>query len=47
MKNMNGTRKNGMKNAVSRAIAFGAAAALLLMSGCKTEEDYKKVIKLN
>jgi len=42
MKNMNGTRENGMKIAVSRAIAFGAAAALLLMSGCKTEEDYKK-----
>ena len=42
MKNMNGTLENGMKIAVSRAIAFGAAAALLLMSGCKTEEDYKK-----
>jgi len=42
MKNMNGTRENGMKIAVSRAIAFGAAAALLLVSGCKTEEDYKK-----
>lgn len=42
MKNMNGIRENGMKIAVSRAIAFGAAAALLLMSGCKTEEDYKK-----
>jgi len=42
MKNMNVTRENGMKNAVSRVISFGAAAALLLMSGCKTEEDYKK-----
>ena len=42
MKNMNETRENGMKNAVSRVIVFGAAAALLLMSGCKTEEDYKK-----
>ena len=42
MKNMNETRENGMKNAVSRVIVFGAAAVLLLMSGCKTEEDYKK-----
>ena len=42
MKNMNRTRENGMKSAASRVIAFGTAAALLVMCGCKTEEDYKK-----
>ena len=42
MTNMNRTRENGMKFVTSRAIAFGTAAALLVLSGCKTEEDYKK-----
>ena len=42
MMNMNRTRENGMKFATSRAIVFGTAAALLFLSGCKTEEDYKK-----
>ena len=26
---------------VSRLIVFGTAAAMLILSGCKTEEDYK------
>ena len=31
-----------MKFGASRVLVFGAAAALLILSGCKTEEDYKK-----
>ena len=31
-----------MKVGASRVIVFGAAAALLVLSGCKTEDDYKK-----
>ena len=35
-------REKGMKFAVSRFLVFGVAASLLALSGCKTEEDYKK-----
>ena len=31
-----------MKLLASRAIVFGTAAALLALSGCKTEDDYRK-----
>ena len=42
MKHIDMKREEGMKFAVSRIVVFGAAASLLLLSGCKTEEDYKK-----
>ena len=35
-------REEGMKFGASRVLVFGAAAALLILSGCKTEDDYKK-----
>ena len=31
-----------MKCVISRALVFGTAAALLVLAGCKTEEDYRK-----
>jgi|GEM_PF-811429 len=39
---INMKREKGMKFAFSRILTFGAAASLLILSGCKTEEDYKK-----
>ena len=41
MKNMS-RLEEGMKLLASRAIVFGTAAALLALSGCKTEDDYRK-----
>ena len=41
MKNIQ-TWEDSMKFGASRLIVFGAAAALLVLSGCKTEDDYKK-----
>jgi len=41
MKNMS-RMEEGMKLLASRVIVFGTAAALLALTGCKTEEDYRK-----
>ena len=39
---IDGKREERMKIGASRILVFGAAAAMLVFSGCKTEEDYKK-----